>query len=294
MMERALTARWHQLGDGSASLANVTDTPATKDDKRDNQQLHSPTFVSLPKDAGGGGARLIHEDPDNILLHYFEGRLEDLPKFKLFSVDATRGVGSNECLPQPFRHVPGTHRSSCGDLANVSSDVVLVAADDAAAVSMDTEGLLKHLREEQKRREESEAALRESHQKIAALEKATDHISGLALDLEYVLEEQLAGMWRFLRNTTQGCVDVMMQKSLLFSDEMAALMCQAQRQAYGVNGMFPPTHAGRAVEASRDLPSPAPVTSPSGAIAESNFEHLRSCANSPASCAARIGPTHAL
>ncbi|EKF26642.1 hypothetical protein MOQ_009658 [Trypanosoma cruzi marinkellei] len=256
MMERALTARWHHLDEGSASLANVTETPNTKDEKKEKLQIPSPTFVSLPKDAGGVGARLIHDDPDNILLHYFEGRLEDLPKFKLLSVDATRGGGNNACLPQPFRHPPGTHRSSCGNSANVSSDVVLVATDAAAAASMDAEGLLKQLREEQKRREESEAALRESHQKIAALEKATDHISGLALDLEYVLEEQLERMWRFLRKTSQSCMDVMMQKSLFFSDEMAALMRQAQRQAYGVNGMFPPTHAGTAVEAHRDLPSP--------------------------------------
>ncbi|RNF00305.1 hypothetical protein TraAM80_07697 [Trypanosoma rangeli] len=269
MVGRALTARWRQVGDGAASLKAGTDGPDETYDKKDTRLLNSVMMDVTPNNAGGG---LVHDDPENILLHYFEGRLSDLPKFKFFAVDTVSNGGNESGSLRPFRNSQRTPKRPCGDLEDASSDVVLVAADVAAAATMDAGELLKQLREEQRRRAEAEAALRESHQRIAALEKATDHISGLALDLNHTLGEHSALMQQFVRNATQGCVDFMMQKSLLFSDEMAAMVRQAQRQAYGVHARFPRAYTWEAVAVDSDVPPPAPVILQDSAHATSDAE----------------------
>ncbi|RNF14107.1 uncharacterized protein Tco025E_05941 [Trypanosoma conorhini] len=256
MVGRALTAQWQNLGDGTASTTTVTDRLAATYGEEDAQTLNS-TMITPTANAAAGAAGSMHNDPENILLDYFEGRLDELPRFKLFSLGD--GGGKSSSL-QNFRNLPGTPKRPCDNPADASSHVVLAAADVAAAAAMDAGELLTQLREERRRRGAAEAALRESQQRIAALEKTTDHISGLALDLSHILGDHAVAMQRFVRTATQDCVEIVLQKSLLFSDEMAALMRQAQRRGCGVNTRPPRTHAREAVGVGREVPPPAPVS----------------------------------
>lgn len=240
MMERALTAELRRGDDGVSPLTRgrgVSVDGKCGDDKR---------IVQGPQLAAGATRVVpLTQDSDDILMRYFEGQLEDLPRINMFSVNfsAIETRNAQGVFRRSFRTPRGALRRSNDDPASdapgLSPDAALTAADVSGAAPMDATFLLGALRAEQRRRERAEEALREGHRKIADLEMATDRMCGLILEQDSVVAHIFGGMQEHLRVAMRLFVDFAMQKSLLFSDEMFFLMRQTQHEAYGAHRRFP-------------------------------------------------------
>ncbi|KEG07152.1 hypothetical protein DQ04_10731010 [Trypanosoma grayi] len=254
MMERALAARV-QKGHLSPGL------PADKGEALPENRGSDGAKDSWPAEPIISAVPSNAKDTDNILLRYFEGRLKDLPPFKLLPMEVMTSGGKDSNALQLLQGAStalqgprdATRNTNSPNVMGVPTGMTLVAADAVDTATIDTASLLERLREEQRRRIEAEDALRESHQRIAALEKVTDHVSELAIHLNSAVARQLLAMQQLLRAATQSCVEITMQKSLLFSEEMTALMRQTQRHVYGVHALPPWSKAGGGPMAARAI-----------------------------------------
>ncbi|ORC87206.1 uncharacterized protein TM35_000231770 [Trypanosoma theileri] len=246
MMERALLARRENHMKSDTEIYPSTETI------KETETITSTISTPL--------------DMDDILLHYFEGRLKDLPRFKVIPFNnTTQTDGNSKHITIPLnslryeeeKNLPITQSIKANHYTNTNSSNIIsnvppvsttttttttltttiaADADMVDAVMNDTSSLLARLQEEQQRRIEAEEALSKAHQKIAALELTTENMAESLLKLRFGMEHHLNAIQQFMRTLTIVSSEFAMQKLLLFSDEVEAVLRRTQRDIYIAHG----------------------------------------------------------
>lgn len=259
MIERAVTYRLKRIHNHdvlvSASSATADGTRCHSDgDSGEDKAVTAATATNVyPKNMENkegvqpsvflcGG-----KDADNILMQYFEGKLDKVPRLTIYPHEVSgtfRERAVTATSPSVLRDSGDGQlqmaqtRKEQESILTMSNDLpfCLHTVDNGMIefTALSREELMKRLRKEIQRRGEAERALRESNAQIAVLEKATDHMSEVILShrMNSILANHLSSMHQLHRSMVQNCVEITVQKSLFFADEMVILMRQAQNWFY--------------------------------------------------------------
>nr|CCC46698.1 conserved hypothetical protein [Trypanosoma vivax Y486] len=205
MIERVMTARAAKLKvfETDAGSVEPTKQSASNPPSLGGHEFSSITHSVEASTDGGPPASNPGSRHDDALRNYFEGRLHVVPDFTAAPMEA--GSSGDNTL-QVSTGSQGTHGNA----------------------------LWLRLREEERRRIDAEDVRDAYRERIAALERATDHMSELVLHhrMSFTVAQHLSAMGQWLRVVTEWCESITMIKSRVFADEMVSLVRRAQHTVF--------------------------------------------------------------
>ncbi|GET89830.1 hypothetical protein, conserved [Leishmania tarentolae] len=218
--------------------------------------------------AATAGTRSLKGDSDVQLWDYFAGRLSTTPQLHV----GGGGDFDGQTLPLPSPS-PDAHPLTCEGRGPVRprqpTDTRSRTRGKAAAAndsdgqlsdvgSHDTAALQRRVLHEQQLRREADEAVRAARAQIAALEMATNDMAESLLThrLAVTFRAHLEGMETLVGRWTRLAQNFCLQKSLLFAEEVSAVVRQLLRVTCGVASLWPPKAQHQQPQSGRRPTSP--------------------------------------